>query len=474
MTNGKQQQESWSNVKLSSTLKCGNTKQQQQRQKKAKKLKLSKESSVKDGNTEQRKIKAEKCKEPNKESMMEDQCQESPPKVKGDEEDEIESESIPTVDVVFSNVVSSFYLGRELNLVEIAREAYNVELKPNGALEMALRRPPTVACIWSSGKVTCTGHYEPELSLAVTYKIEDPKATLKVFNTGSVTITASKIENILKAIEHVYPIAQEFKRIRNEREEDDFQRKQERKFASIHYAHCSTTTPLHPPYNVHNTTRSNTTTPLHPPYTVHNTTHSNTTTPLHPPYTVHNTTHSNTTTPLHPPYTVHNTTHSNTTTPLHPPYTVHNTTRSSTTSTPSLHCTQHHSFQHHFYTFTQHYIHTLSNTTSTPSHNTTHSFQHHFYTFTQHYTLFPIPLLHLHTTLHTLSNITSTPSHNTTYTFQYHFYTFTQHYIHTLSNTTSTPSHNTTLSFQHHLYTFTQHYIHTLSNTTFTPYTVHS
>ncbi|KAK4298555.1 hypothetical protein Pmani_029113 [Petrolisthes manimaculis] len=153
MTNGKHQ-ESGSNVKLSSTLKCGNIKQQQ-RQKKAKKPKLSKESS---------------------------------------------SELGPTVDVVFSNVVSSFSLGRELNLVEIAREACNVEIKPNGALEMALRRPPAVACIWSSGKVTCT---------------------------------ASKTENILKAIDHVYPIAQEFKRTRNDREEEDFQRKQERKYAYI-------------------------------------------------------------------------------------------------------------------------------------------------------------------------------------------------------------------------------------------------
>lgn len=31
--------------------------------------------------------------------------------------------------------------------------------------------------------------YEPELHPGVTYKIKDPKATLKIFSTGSITVT---------------------------------------------------------------------------------------------------------------------------------------------------------------------------------------------------------------------------------------------------------------------------------------------
>ncbi|RXG61261.1 TATA box-binding protein-like 1 [Armadillidium vulgare] len=112
---------------------------------------------------------------------------------------------------------------------------------------LKLRRPLTTASIWSSGKITCTGStsedqariaarrvarslqklgynvkfrnyrivnvlgtctmpfaikisqfsqnhrqsasYEPELHPGVTYRIEHPKATLKIFSTGSITVT---------------------------------------------------------------------------------------------------------------------------------------------------------------------------------------------------------------------------------------------------------------------------------------------
>ena len=33
--------------------------------------------------------------------------------------------------------------------------------------------------------------YEPELHPGVTYKITEPKATLKIFSTGSITITGN-------------------------------------------------------------------------------------------------------------------------------------------------------------------------------------------------------------------------------------------------------------------------------------------
>lgn len=34
--------------------------------------------------------------------------------------------------------------------------------------------------------------YEPELHPGVTYRIKDPKATLKIFSTGSITVTGSE------------------------------------------------------------------------------------------------------------------------------------------------------------------------------------------------------------------------------------------------------------------------------------------
>lgn len=45
-------------------------------------------------------------------------------------------------------------------------------------------------------KIMCTSllytfifSYEPELHPGVTYKIKEPKATLKIFSTGSITVT---------------------------------------------------------------------------------------------------------------------------------------------------------------------------------------------------------------------------------------------------------------------------------------------
>jgi transcription initiation factor TFIID TATA-box-binding protein len=36
--------------------------------------------------------------------------------------------------------------------------------------------------------------YEPELHPGVTYKLKTPKATLKIFSTGSITVTGTRIE----------------------------------------------------------------------------------------------------------------------------------------------------------------------------------------------------------------------------------------------------------------------------------------
>jgi len=54
--------------------------------------------------------------------------------------------------------------------------------------------------------------YEPELHPGVTYRIRDPKATLKIFSTGSITITAPSVANIQSAVERIYPLVHKFRK----------------------------------------------------------------------------------------------------------------------------------------------------------------------------------------------------------------------------------------------------------------------
>ncbi|KAF4518637.1 hypothetical protein B566_EDAN005964 [Ephemera danica] len=185
------------------------------------------------------------------------------------------AQDVPEVDIEISNVVCSFSVRCHLNLREIALNGSNVEYKrEQGMVTMKLRRPYTTASIWSSGKVTVTGattedcahlaarriarslqqigfnarfsnyrvvnvlgsctmpfnikiapfserhrtvaSYEPELHPGVTYRIkEPPKATLKIFSTGSITVTgAPSVAAVQAAVEHIYPLVQEFRSIR--------------------------------------------------------------------------------------------------------------------------------------------------------------------------------------------------------------------------------------------------------------------
>eukprot|EP00096_Caligus_rogercresseyi_P009045 TRINITY_DN3000_c0_g1_i4.p1 TRINITY_DN3000_c0_g1~~TRINITY_DN3000_c0_g1_i4.p1 ORF type:complete len:301 (-),score=35.52 TRINITY_DN3000_c0_g1_i4:1415-2317(-) len=179
-------------------------------------------------------------------------------------------EAVPEVDIVINNVVCSFSVRCHLNLRDIALRGVNVEYrKENGMVTMKLRRPYTTASMWSSGKITCTGanseeqariaarryarlleklgfrirfknfrvvnvlgtctlpfgikianfsqahrqaSYEPELHPGVTYKMYHPKATLKIFSTGSITVTAPSVRNVQAAIEHIFPLVDEFKK----------------------------------------------------------------------------------------------------------------------------------------------------------------------------------------------------------------------------------------------------------------------
>ncbi|XP_014473441.1 PREDICTED: TATA box-binding protein-like protein 1 [Dinoponera quadriceps] len=191
--------------------------------------------------------------------------------------DSVEQEP-PELDIVINNVVCSFSVRCHLNLREIALKGSNVEYRrENGMITMKLRRPYTTASIWSSGKVTCTGatsevqakvaarrfarslqklgfqvrfnnyrvvnvlgtccmpfaikitsfsvyhkenaDYEPELHPGVTYKLKEPKATLKIFSTGSVTVTAPNVASVQAAIEYIYPLVYEFRKERTAEDE---------------------------------------------------------------------------------------------------------------------------------------------------------------------------------------------------------------------------------------------------------------
>ncbi|KAG5683842.1 hypothetical protein PVAND_013105 [Polypedilum vanderplanki] len=193
-----------------------------------------------------------------------------------EEETAVEEESEePEIDIVISNVVCAFSVRCHLSLKHIALQGANVEFKrENGMVTMKLRKPYTTASIWSSGKITCTGatseeqakiaarryarmlqklnfrvrfqnyrvvnvlgtckmpwaikivqfsekykkeaSYEPELHPGVTYNLKNPTATLKIFSTGSMTVTARSVADVQAAIEHIYPLVYEFKKPRTE------------------------------------------------------------------------------------------------------------------------------------------------------------------------------------------------------------------------------------------------------------------
>lgn len=184
--------------------------------------------------------------------------------------DNVVADDDPILDIVINNVVCCFTTRCHLNLKRIAQEGMNVIYRRDcGMVSMKLRKPSTTASIWSSGKITCTGatseeqalvaarkiarsvehlgfkvkfknfrvvnvlgtcsmpfginitkfscehkesaSYEPELHPGVTYRIKNPKATLKIFSTGSITVTAPCIANIQSAIEHIYTLVLQYK-----------------------------------------------------------------------------------------------------------------------------------------------------------------------------------------------------------------------------------------------------------------------
>ncbi|XP_038056626.1 TATA box-binding protein-like 1 [Patiria miniata] len=169
-------------------------------------------------------------------------------------------------DISIKNLMSTFSVCCPLDLKKIGMEGINVEHK-NGIVHKRFRNPKATCTIYSSGKVsimgnnseedakktarqcarmlqklgfrvrlnnfkvvnmlgTCTmpfgiklaqfakkqprdkADYEPELHPAVTYRLKSPRATLKIFSTGSITVIAPCVENISQAIKQIYPLVE--------------------------------------------------------------------------------------------------------------------------------------------------------------------------------------------------------------------------------------------------------------------------
>ncbi|UJR20742.1 hypothetical protein I4U23_023860 [Adineta vaga] len=183
----------------------------------------------------------------------------------------------PEIELYVNNIVCSFALGCQLNLRKIAMEAANVIYKRGHAMVlMKIRNPYCSANVWSSGKVTVTGttteddaqrgarrvarclqrlgfktklrnyrivnclatcsmpwqidigklsrmypecvSYEPEIHPGATVRL-DNKAVLKVFTTGSVTLTAPSVDRINTAVNEFYPQLFECRKPRSNNEQ---------------------------------------------------------------------------------------------------------------------------------------------------------------------------------------------------------------------------------------------------------------
>ncbi|CAF0840789.1 unnamed protein product [Brachionus calyciflorus] len=184
------------------------------------------------------------------------------------------------LDIFISNVVCSYSTRCHLNLKRIAMHGMHVEYKrENNMVNMRLRKPLSTATIWSSGKITCTGanteldaykaarrfcrllqkmkfkvrlsnyrvvnvlatcqvmfhidlnkvaneykqecSYEPELHPGATFRIKEYRCTLKLFTTGSITLTAPNVLHAQKSIDFIYPILSKCRRVSREEVEED-------------------------------------------------------------------------------------------------------------------------------------------------------------------------------------------------------------------------------------------------------------
>ncbi|XP_017145371.2 uncharacterized protein LOC108157711 [Drosophila miranda] len=204
----------------------------------------------------------------------------------------------PKLNILIRNVVCSFNVGCQLDLRDIAQRGFNVIYHKNRNLTMKLRRPAATAFLWSSGRINCTGatseilakvasrrfarclgklgfptrfqnfriatvlgtcrmpwdinianfskkhpenaKHDPEMHWCVTYQMQMPKAALKIFTTGSITVMAASVNLVESAIEHIYPLIREFRKQRSLDMVKNLRAKKKKNGASITTA--STTT----------------------------------------------------------------------------------------------------------------------------------------------------------------------------------------------------------------------------------------
>jgi len=189
------------------------------------------------------------------------------------------SEEGESIDVTISNVVCNFSVNCHLNLKQIAQNGSNVEYKRDqGVVIMKLRCPLVTASIWSSGRILITGpsseevakkaarrvarilqkmgfkvkfgdykivnvlgsvsfpfgiridrfaeenrsiaQYEPEIHPGAECRLEHIGATLRIFQTGSITLTAPSVEAVSQAVEHIYPVIYEHRKAKPQAQND--------------------------------------------------------------------------------------------------------------------------------------------------------------------------------------------------------------------------------------------------------------
>ncbi|KHJ41987.1 transcription factor TFIID [Trichuris suis] len=178
------------------------------------------------------------------------------------------------IDLRIRNVVTMFNTCCHLNLHTVAMRTCNVIYEQNrGVVVLQTRRPRCFVKIWSSGKVIVSGNlseelarrnsrgvarmlqkcigpqvhfadyrvtnimatcklpfairirqlavdfpkessYEPELSVGLLWRSDEPKATLRIHATGSITITgAESQDDILKVMESLFPVLLRYKSV---------------------------------------------------------------------------------------------------------------------------------------------------------------------------------------------------------------------------------------------------------------------
>lgn len=64
--------------------------------------------------------------------------------------------------------------------------------------------PWAIKIVNFSEKYKKDASYEPELHPGVTYKLKWPKATLKIFSTGSITVTGKGVFVCVIYVHHMY------------------------------------------------------------------------------------------------------------------------------------------------------------------------------------------------------------------------------------------------------------------------------